>query len=85
MLTTLSRLSLEYLYLGYNKLSSSIPAKIGYLWRLRDCQFNSTTNITGGIRVALGNCSYLKVLDSSLNSLYYNFPAELGSRLWQEL
>ena len=70
--------NVQYLNLGWNQLSGSIPASLGNLTQLQylDLEVNQ---LSGSIPASLGNLTQLQYLDLGDNQLSGGIPASLGN------
>ncbi|CAM0148967.1 unnamed protein product [Urochloa decumbens] len=77
LVTNLSR-SLEYLVLGSNHITGTIPTGIGNLVSL-SMLYLDDNKITGPIPASIGELHNLYTLDLSKNRLYGNIPTSFGN------
>ncbi|CAL4892389.1 unnamed protein product [Urochloa decumbens] len=77
IVTNLSR-SLEYLVLGSNHITGTIPTGIGNLVSL-SMLYLDDNKITGPIPASIGELHNLYTLDLSKNKLYGNIPTSFGN------
>jgi hypothetical protein len=78
--------NLQYLDISANKLSGSIPLKLGSCTKLV-CLIVNHNNLSGNLPVTIGNLQNLQiVLDVSNNKLTGRLPEELGNLdFWSSL
>ncbi len=69
---------MQYLYLGSNSLSGTLPSELGSLSNLQDLSLEENS-LSGTLPSELGSLSNLQVLNLDRNSLSGTLPSELGS------